>query len=340
MQKTEICSVSGRFPDNLGELTYRITILNPYGILHFDFMKLIKCKNIFTADRDELMKERVRFEKEKRKNAKGGESSKDQRAKQKRKLPEDGRDSQKKKTQKRTEEDKVKEQKAKEREEKKKKKDEDQQRQKYLLEARKAQAASRWATSDSQTEEEVVIFTPEPVRQTNISPSCQSLIEMTPPAQHSLDSTNSQDTNTERISQTPRTKKTSPATSCQSSKQPTTPAQLTLHVPSTDRNQTANIRDASQTVDRTPVRPSNAKRTSEPRRGLHFQSAAAESSDDEISEGSEDNPEQGDIISDGSSNCCKEKRLEIEALRKRLEKLHKRLNISCKFPCMYTILQL
>lgn len=286
------------------------------------------------------MKERMRLEKEKRKSAKGGESSKDERPKQKRKLPEDGRDSQKKKTQKRTEEDKVKEQKAKEREEKKKKKDEDQQRQKYLLEARKAQAASRWAASDTQTEEEVMIFTPEPVRQTNISPSCQSLIEMTPPAQQSLDFTNSQVTNTERNSQTSRMKKTSPATSCQSSKQPTTPAQLTLPSTSTDRNQTANNSDASQTVDKTPARPSNPKRTTEPRRGLHFQSAAAESSDDEISEGSEDDPEQSDVISDGSSNCCKEKRLEIEALRKRLEKLHKRLNISCKSPCMYTILQL
>lgn len=246
----------------------------------------------------------------------------------------------KQKRQKQTEEDQVKEQKGKEREEKKKKKDEDQQRQKYLLEARKAQAASRWAASDTQTEEEVMIFTPEPVRQTNISSSCQSLIETTPPAQQSLDSTNSQVTNTERNSQTSRMKKTSPATSSQSSKQPTTPAQLTL--PSTHRNQTANIRDASQTIGKTPARPSNTKRTSEARRGLHFQSAAAESSDDEISEGGEDNPEQSGIISDSSSHCCKEKRLEIEALRKRLEKLHKRLNISCKFPCiyMYTILQL
>ena len=256
---------TGRFVLYLGELAYRLLILHPYGILHYDFLKLIKCKNIFTADRDELMKERVRFEKEKRKSAKGGDSSKDERAKQKRKLPEGCRDSQKKKTQKQTEEDQVKEQKAKEREEKKKKKDEDQQRQKYLLEARKAQAASRWAASDTQTEEEVMIFTPEPVRQTNISSSCQSLIEMTPPAQQSLDSTNSQVTNTERNSQTSRMKKTSPATSSQSSKQPTTPAQLTL--PSTHRNQTANIRDASQTIGKTPARPSNTKRTSEARRG-------------------------------------------------------------------------
>lgn len=33
-----------------------------------------------------------------------------------------------------------------------------------------------------------------------------------------------------------------------------------------------------------------------------------------------------------SSDCCKEQRMEIKALRKRLEKVHKRLNIACKFP--------
>lgn len=31
-----------------------------------------------------------------------------------------------------------------------------------------------------------------------------------------------------------------------------------------------------------------------------------------------------------SATCCKQQKLENEALRKRLEKLHKRLNIACK----------
>ena len=71
---------------------------------------------------------------------------------------------------------------------------------------------------------------------------------------------------------------------------------------------------------------------SEPRRGLHFQSAVAESSDDddEISEEGEENLEGSVSIPDGS-NCCQDHKLEVEALRKRLEKVDKRLNIACKF---------
>lgn len=259
------------------------------------------------------MRERLRLEKEKKNSAKEVDNSKDNGAKQKRKQTEDGADSQKKKkkTQKQTEGDKEKDQKTKEKEEKKKKKDEEQQRQKCLLEARKAQAASRWASTstDIQADQEITIFTPEPVRQTIIRP-CQSLIDLTPPAQQTLH----------------------PTTGSQNTEQLTTPLQPT----STDRNQTARDRHTgpprSQSKDKTPAGPTNSKRTSAPRRGLHFQSAVAESSDDEIDEDIEDNGEQIDIISDhGSSDCCKEKKLEIEALRKRLEKVHKRLNIACKF---------
>ena len=74
---------------------------------------------------------------------------------------------------------------------------------------------------------------------------------------------------------------------------------------------------------------------SEPRRGLHFQSAVGESSDDDddeedISEEGEENLEGNVSIPDGS-NCCQDHKLKIEALRKRLAKVHKRLNIACKF---------
>ena len=31
-----------------------------------------------------------------------------------------------------------------------------------------------------------------------------------------------------------------------------------------------------------------------------------------------------------SASCCKQQKLENEALRKRIQKLHKRLNIACK----------
>lgn len=112
------------------------------------------------------MKGRVQLEKAKKNtcSAKEVENSKDPSAQQKRRHPGDVTDGQKKKkkTQKQTEGDKEKEKKAKEREEKRKKKDEEEARQKLILEARKAQAASRWATNN-QTESEVAIFIPESV---------------------------------------------------------------------------------------------------------------------------------------------------------------------------------
>lgn len=268
------------------------------------------------------MKERVRLEKAKKNtcSAKEVENSKDPSAQQKRRHPGDVTDGQKKKkkTQKQTEGDKEKEKKAKEREEKRKKKDEEEARQKLILEARKAQAASRWATNN-QAESEVAIFTPEPVRR-------QSSIQLTPPAQLTLHVTDgSQNT----VSQTSNTlNQTSPPSRCQSSKQLTTPAHSTF--PTSDKDQNANIRQcAPQTTAKTPLQPSKSNRTSQPKRGLHFQSAVGDSSDDEICVEGEDIPEQSDISD--SPNCCNERRLEIEALRKRLDKVHKRLNIARKF---------
>ena len=55
------------------------------------------------------------------------------------------------------------------------------------------------------------------------------------------------------------------------------------------------------------------------------------SSDDEHSEGSDtdDSRELTDEVGSWGS-CYEEQNVEIEALRKRLEKLHRRLNIACK----------
>ena len=114
----------------------------------------------------------MRLEKAQKNNAKEVENSKDSRTQQKRKNPEgasDGQNKKKKQTEgnkeneqkakdntdgqkkkkKQTEGNKEKEQKTKEREEKRKKKEQDQERQKLILEARKAQAAFRLATSSN-----------------------------------------------------------------------------------------------------------------------------------------------------------------------------------------------
>lgn len=69
------------------------------------------------------------------------------------------------------------------------------------------------------------------------------------------------------------------------------------------------------------------------RRGVHFQSPVDDRSDDEHSEESDADADYSRGLTDevGSrGSCCKEQNLENEALRKRLEKLHRRLNVACK----------
>ena len=72
-----------------------------------------------------------------------------------------------------------------------------------------------------------------------------------------------------------------------------------------------------------------SKSTADPRRGIHFQSVDVDSSDDEISEEDEDCSRLA-YEGGSSGSCCKEQKMEIEALRKRLEKVHRRLNIARK----------
>ena len=73
--------------------------------------------------------------------------------------------------------------------------------------------------------------------------------------------------------------------------------------------------------------------SSDLRRGIHFQSPVDDSSDDENSEESDGDTDNSTRLADevGScGSCCKEQNVENEALRKRLEKLHRRLTIACK----------
>ena len=213
------------------------------------------------------------------------------------------------------------------------------------MEARKAQAASRWSDQESsQPMEEEVIFTPIPIRQT--SPPHQSITSPTLPVQPNLPSTDRRQTADQNLPSRNELGSRSPSSHL-SSTQVTPPA-----LPSTERSQNSNcgslphnkrrtnstlsnqsltkLTSLPPSTDKTPARSSKSKSATAPRRGLHFQSAAAKSSDDEIGEEAEDNPEESIVISDGSSDS-KEQRLEIQALRKRLEKVHKRLNIACKF---------
>lgn len=202
-----------------------------------------------------------------------------------------------------------------------------------MLEARKAQAISRWVASTTATthNDEVTIvndspsatFTPLPLRQATSS----NQSPMTPA----------------RIAYTSdRTPSTTPE-SMRSTIQESSVANLTVpgsstgtksftRTPNTSAISTLGSVQSKQSSSAANPRPAGTKTkgTREPKRGLHFQSAIADNSDDEIQE--EEEGEQ--ILEDAdasSSDCCKEQRMEIKALRKRLEKVHKRLNIACKF---------
>ena len=248
----------------------------------------------------------MHLEKAQKNNAK-----EDSRAQQKRKDPEDSTDGQKKKKKKQADSAQEKEKKAKEREEKRKKKEQDQERQKHILEARKAQAAARLATScNNLTESEVTIFTPQPILQPSTTPS-----------------SNSQSRNSNH---------TRPPLSCETSQQLTPPAHPTFHVPSPDSDQNVNsTQNSPHSTGKTPLRPNKSATPSQPRRGLHFQSAIEDYTDDEVSDEGEEGLEGSDSISN-SSNCCEDHKLEVEALRKRLDKVHKRLNIACKFFLLFS----
>ncbi|XP_044170791.1 uncharacterized protein LOC122954976 [Acropora millepora] len=83
----------------------------------------------------------------------------------------------------------------------------------------------------------------------------------------------------------------------------------------------------SHQIDETPaINSTSSKNSSEPRRGLHFQSSLV------MTDSSENESDEECDATDLGSNasCCKQQKLENEALRKRLQKLHKRLNIALK----------
>ena len=236
------------------------------------------------------MKERMRLEKGKKNENKGV----DPKEQQKRKHPEGDKENQKKKKKKQesTESAKEKEQNAKNKEEKRKKKEQAQEQQKMMLEARKAQAISRWVASTSATTDgDVTIindlpsatFTPQPLRQNsslNRSPMISALTA------YSSD----------------RTPNSTPET-VQSTMQESSVANLALPASSTDTISFTRTPDTISAIA-TP------------------ESMQIEEEDIQILE-------DPDV---SSSDCCKEQRMEIKALRKRLEKVHKRLNIACKLP--------
>ena len=245
--------------------------------------------------------------------------------------------------------------KQKEREEKRKKKENEQKRQNFQLEARKAQAVGRWSAVGSESDSEISIltpnpnaaFTPQPLRRQNVpsprltSPNHQACLPSTAtPASFHTSPINQPLSNpvTPVHSTLPAQSSTATPTNTTLSNtvqltlsnqhvspNATTPVQTTM--PGQYRDKTLAKRKQATT----PGKSLQSKRDCNPRRGIPFQHVMGDSSNDEESEDSdEDSTNMNDQCSTSSSSCCKELKLENEALRKRLGKVHKRLNIACK----------
>ena len=95
-------------------------------------------------------------------------------------------------------------------------------------------------------------------------------------------------------------------------------------IPKDDEPLFDNNTPAKRKQATTPGKGLQSKRTCNPRREIHFQNVMGDSSNDE------DWNNMSHERSTSSSSCCKEQKLENEALRKRLAKVHRRLNIACK----------
>ena len=314
-------------------------------------------------DKSELMKERIKLEKA---NKNGDMVPVTKESQQKRKNQNDtvGKKNKKKpETDDQAKNAREKDRKAKEKEDKRKKKEEEQRRKDFILEAKKAQAAERWSSTSLDTTN----FTPEPLRRaSNPTPAAHAPVQLTTPVEPMITAPHTTPLQTDpSLCQTPgsgtppdeatpsshtakppaRRKALTPQSSL-TSRRPThtTPLQTD---PSSCRTPgsgtppdeaTPSSHTAKPPARRKALAPQSSltsRRPTDSRRGIHFQSPSLESSEEEISEESDEDGDNGDTreIADETGacrSCCKEQKVENEALRKRLQKLHRRLNIACK----------
>ena len=298
------------------------------------------------------MKERIKLEKA---NKTVDKSTKE--SQQKRKNQKDAVGQKKKKkaeTDDQAKIDREKDKKVKEKEDKRKKKEEEQRRKDFLLEAKKAQAAERW----SSTALDATNFTPEPLRRASNPTAMPHVpVQLTTPSEPSITAPHATPSQlTDPSSCRAPASHTIPPSSCRTPDSRTTPP-LSCRIPASHKTRPASgatlsssrrIPTSSHTPDQATPSPHTAKPparrqattpqtsvtsrcASDLRRGIHFMSPEDFSSDDEHSEESETDDSGGLTDEVGSfGSCCKEQNVEIEAMRKRLEKLHRRLNIACK----------
>ena len=304
--------------------------------------------SLLAVDKNELMKVRVRLEKDKKSDKRPNSDTtvSQPSQKKKRKHPENSAGDQDKEKQ-------LKEKQLKEKDDRKKKKEEEKQRQALLVETRKAQAEARWASNtqsscNSPEGQEVMVAADVHVLAASRSAESTSLL----PSVHTDHSDRSNQANCwpntalvpslQSSNTAHRTQHKHPITLSAARSQSIQRARVSSHSnlsPVSSNMCTPQTNTSLQRNRQTPVltkTPENSftpssrnSNNNEPRRGLHFDSArqVAEVSSDE-EDASPDDPVEDDH---GHENqCCREQWLENKALRNRLQKLHRRLDIACK----------
>ena len=295
------------------------------------------------------MKERVRLEKVKKSDKRPNSDTTVPRPSQEKKRKHPGNSTG----------DQEKEKRLKEKDDKKKKREEEKQRQALLVETRKAQAEARWASNpqsscNSPEEQEVMVAADVHVPAAPCSAESTSLLpsDDTDHSNHrdrskqansqpntalvpSLHSSNTahrtpQSNNRQLITlSAARSQNIQRARVSSNSSLP--PVSSNMYTPQTNTSLLSNRQTPvlTQTPENSFTSSSRNSNNNEPRRGLHFDSArqVAEVSSDE-EDASPDDPIRDDH---GHENqCCRDQWLENKALRNRLQKLHRRLNIACK----------
>lgn len=302
--------------------------------------------SLLAVDKNELMKARVRLEKDKKSDKRPNSDTTVPQPSQKKKRKHPGNSTG----------DQDKEKQLKEKDDKKKKKEEEKQRRALLVETRKAQAEARWASNtqsscNSPEGQEVMVAADVHVPAAPRSAESTSLLP-SDDTDHSNHSDRSNQANSRpntalvpslqssnTAHRTPHkhhlTLSAARSQSIQrarvSSHSNLSPVSSNMCTPQTNTSLQSNRQTPvlTQTPENSLTPSSRNSNSNEPRRGLHFDSArqVAEVSSDE-EDASPDDPVEDDH---GHENqCCREQWLENKALRNRLQKLHRRLNIACK----------
>ena len=290
--------------------------------------------SLLAVDKNELMKERVRLEKVKKCDKRPNSDATVPQPSQKKKRKHPGYSAG----------DQDKEKRLKEKDDKKKKKEKEKQRQALLVETRKAQAEARWASNtqsfcNSPQGQEVMVAAdvhvpavPRSAESTSLLPSADT--DHSNHKDRSKQANNAHRTpqsNNHQLIMLSAARSQSIQRTRVSSHSNLSPVSSNMCTPQTNTSLQSNRQTPVliQTPENSFTPSSRNSNNNELRRSLHFDSARQVA---EVSSDEEDTSPNDPVDDDHGheTQCCRDQWLENKALRNRLQKLHRRLNIACK----------